>query len=420
MSRAAWIDASAGVAGDMLLGALHDAGAGLGPIRRAVEAVVPGAVRITAAEVRRAGLRAVKVDVEALVDSPPHRAWRDIRARLDDAALAPPVRETVVRVFARLAAAEAVVHGVDPDDVHFHEVGALDSIADVVGVCAALDDLGIDGLSAGEVAVGSGSVRTAHGRLPVPAPAVAELARGWRIRAGGEGELATPTGMALIRALAGRCEDLPPMTVDAIGVGAGTRDTPARPNVVRVLIGAPAAGTDQDAVLLEANVDDLDPRIWPTVLADLLQAGASDAWLSPIVMKKGRPAHTLSALCSPAAVAAVQARIFRDTSTLGVRSAPRRKTALARLFVPVEVDGHPVAVKVGHAGGVIAQAMPEFADVAALARARGMAERVALARASAAAVAAGLVPGAALPVHQPDGQVEGARVGDPQPVRHEQ
>jgi uncharacterized protein (TIGR00299 family) protein len=395
--RHAWIDASAGVAGDMLLGALHDAGAGLERIQAAVDAVIPGSVRITASEVRRAGLRARKVSVETLVADPPHRTWREIRTLLESASLADPVRSRAAAVFARLAEAEAAVHGITADEVRFHEVGALDAIADVVGVCAALAGLGVGTVSASEVAVGSGTTRSAHGVLPVPVPAVAELARGWRIRAGGPGERATPTGMALVRALAAACEDLPSMTVAATGTGAGTRDTPERANVVRVLVGDAGRGGEAEAVLLEANVDDLDPRLWPGVLAGLLEAGADDAWLTPILMKKGRPAHTVSALCSPEAVAAVRVRIFRDTSTLGVRASARRKTALARLFVEVAVDGHPVPVKIGHAGGVIVQVMPEFEDIAALARALGIAERVALARAAEAAAASGLAVGAALP-----------------------
>ncbi|MFF5083151.1 nickel pincer cofactor biosynthesis protein LarC [Actinoplanes sp. NPDC000266] len=431
--RHAWIDASAGVAGDMLLAALHDAGAGLDAIRAAVEAVVPGSVEIGVRGVSRAGLRALKADVRPLTDDPPHRTWRGIREMLSAADLRPGVRERAVAVFERLAGAEAAVHGVPAEDVHFHEVGALDSIADVVGVCAALDDLGIGTVSAGEVAVGSGRVRTAHGELPVPAPAVAELSRGWRIRAGGPGELATPTGMAVIRALADRCEDLPPMNLEVTGVGAGGRDTPGRPNVVRVFVGHPQpagseagagqvsaaeadgaqAGAGQvggaqaggdvrgsertDALLLEANIDDLDPRLWPGVIRGLMAAGASDAWLVPILMKKGRPAHTLSVLCAPSQAAALRAVIFRDTSTLGVRESARVKTALPRVFVPVEVGGVAVAVKVGHLDGVIVQVMPEFADVAALAARQGRPERAVLHDALAAAAALDLVVGAPLP-----------------------
>jgi uncharacterized protein (TIGR00299 family) protein len=386
----------------MLLGALVDAGADLDAVRLAVEAVVPGAVRLSTTTVTRAGLRALRLHVEPLTADPPHRTWTGIRDLLTRAPLADRVRDRAVAVFAGLADAEAHVHGTAADDVHFHEVGALDSIADIVGVCAALEDLGVATVTAGEVAVGSGRVRTAHGDLPVPVPAVARLSRGWRVRAGGAGELATPTGMAAVRALATRCEDLPPMRVDATGVGAGHRDTPGRANVVRVVVGAATSNGAPDArpeptTLLEANVDDLDPRLWPGVLAGLLRVGALDAWLVPIVMKKGRPAHTLCVLCRPDDAAALRERIFRDTTTLGVREGPLRRYALARTFVDVDVAGFTVAVKVGHADGTVLQVMPEFDDVAALARRLDRPERLALQEAVAAAAAAGLVVGARLP-----------------------
>ncbi|MFC4071983.1 nickel pincer cofactor biosynthesis protein LarC [Actinoplanes subglobosus] len=389
--RHAWIDASAGVAGDMLLGALLDAGADISVVQAAIDAVAPDSVRISTTEVTRAGLRARKAHVAALTGSPPHRTWASIRTMLTG--LDQPVRDPAISVFARLAEAEARVHGVAADDVHFHEVGALDSIADVIGVCAALHDLGITSVSCGAVAVGSGHVRGAHGRLPVPVPAVAELSRGWQVFAGGDGELATPTGMALVRALAEVCEHLPPMTLDVVGVGAGGRDLPDRANVVRVLVGAAAGGDGADAVLVEANVDDLDPRLWPGVLAGLLELGAADAWLTPIVMKKGRPAHTLSVLCAPATVPRVRDHIFENTTTLGVRESPRRKTPLERLFVTVEVPGGTIAVKVGHRDGVILQAMPEFDEVTAVARAVGRPERVVLQQALSAAAERGLVTG---------------------------
>ncbi|SHN14478.1 nickel pincer cofactor biosynthesis protein LarC [Cryptosporangium aurantiacum] len=387
-----WIDASAGVAGDMLLGALLDAGARLDVVRDAVDTVVPGEVIVDVAPVTRAGLRALKAHVDPREPAPPHRTWTQIRTLLSP--LDGRVRDRAVAAFALLAEAEAAVHGTPVEDVHFHEVGALDSITDVVGVCAALDDLGVESVSAGEVAVGSGRTRTAHGELPVPVPAVAQLARRWRVRGGGAGELATPTGMALVRSLAERCEEVPSMRVDAVGVGAGARDTPGRANVVRVLLGQVEAAEPGGAVLLEANVDDLDPRLWPGVLSALLEAGASDAWLVPIVMKKGRPAHTLSVLCDPVRADPLRAAMFRHTSTLGVRESPRRKTALARAFVDVDVWGEPVAVKVGYADGVLVQVMPEFEDLAALARRQRRPERDVLAAAVRAAAAAGLVVGA--------------------------
>ncbi len=410
----AWIDPSAGVAGDMLLGALVDAGADLEAIQRAVDRVIPGTVHLASTSVRRAGQRATKVNVEKIAADLPHRHWSEIRTMIEAADLDPSVAARALAVFGRLAGAEARAHGVEPDEVHFHEVGAWDSIADVVGVCAALADLGVATVSAGAVALGNGTVTTAHGRLPVPVPAVLELARGWRVRPGGEGEQATPTGMALVTALAERCEDIPAMTVAAVGVGAGTRDVPGQPNVVRAVLGtldtlpgASGSGVSApevddgaevgSAVVIEANVDDLDPRVWPGVLAALLEAGAADAWITPILMKKGRPAHVLAVLAEPGRVAALRDRIFRLVPTLGIRESTVRKTALARAWSEVSLDGERVRIKTGHRAGVIVTATPEFGDVAHLAATRGEDVRAVLARAVAAAEAAGLAPGSPAP-----------------------
>jgi uncharacterized protein (TIGR00299 family) protein len=394
-----WVDASAGIAGDMLLGALLDAGASLDAVRSAVAAVVPGEVVVRTSAVTRAGLRALKVDVESTGDGHPHRSWARIRALLGSADLPAAIRDPALAVFARLADAEGRVHGIPADDVHFHEVGSWDAIADIVGVCAALVDLGVDRVTAGPVAVGSGRTRAAHGDLPVPVPAVLELARGWQVLGGGEGELATPTGMALLRALADTCGPIPPMEIAAVGIGAGGRDTGGRANVVRAVVGAavgPIADgpTASDMWVLETNVDDLDPRLWPTVLAALLAAGAPDAWLVPILMKKGRPAHTLCVLAHYGDREALRDRVFALTSTLGVRETPVSRTALQRDWRAVAVRGGEVRIKVGLRAGRIATATAEFEDAAALARTRGVPVRRVLDEAAAAADAAGLGPGA--------------------------
>ena len=400
--RHLWVDASAGVAGDMLLGALLDAGASLAVVQRAVDAVVAGSVSVETQQVTRAGMRATKADVVMRVDDPPHRDWRTVRRMVTDADLDNRVRTDVLAVFGALADAEARAHGIDAEDVHFHEVGALDSIADVVGVCAAVADLGIDSVSGSEASVGSGTVRMAHGRIAVPGPAVTELSRGWRVRAGGEGELTTPTGMALVTTLGSTCEDLPAMSVEGSGTGAGTRDVAGRPNVTRVFLGqreaaSTATSDGTPAVVIEANVDDLDPRLWPGVLGALLAAGAQDAWLVPIQMKKGRPAHTLHVLCAPDAAPRLRDVIFTQTSTIGVRQAPTTKFMLPRTWEDVQVDGHPVPVKISHDGTMIIRVTPEFDAVAALARETGSAEVAVLAAAVAAAAGVGLVPGAPVP-----------------------
>jgi len=391
-----WVDASAGIAGDMLLGALLDAGGSLDAVRSAVGAVVPGEVVVRASTVTRAGLRAVKVDVESTSEGHPHRSWARIRTLLESTDLPTPIRDSAIAVFARLADAEGRVHGIPPEDVHFHEVGSWDAIADIVGVCAALADLGVSRVTAGPVAVGSGRTRAAHGDLPVPVPAVLELARGWQVLAGGEGELATPTGMALLRTLADSCGPIPPMELNAIGIGAGGRDTGGRANVVRAVVGAavPGVPTTSDMWVLETNVDDLDPRLWPTVLSALLAAGAADAWLVPILMKKGRPAHTLCVLVHDADRETLLDRVFTLTSTLGVRKTPVSRVALQHDWRAVTLPGGDVRIKVGLRAGLIATATAEFEDAAELARVRGIPVRRVLDEATAAAEAAGLGPGA--------------------------
>ncbi len=403
----AWVDARNGVAGDMLLGALVDAGAPLERLRTAVEAVLPDTVALRAHEVRRAGMRATKVEVDVIAPDQPHRTWATIRALLQAAPLDDRVRTDALAVFRTLAEAEARAHGIDVETVHFHEVGAWDSIADVVGVCAGLAELGVDRLTAGPVALGSGAIDSAHGRIPVPVPAVVELARGRPVIVDGDGELATPTGMALLAALATPASALPPAVLRGLGIGAGTRNPPDRPNVVRLLladavapVGVPdAAGATVtvEATVLEANVDDLDPRVWPLVLDALLAAGASDAWLTPILMKKGRPAHLLGVLAPVDRAAAVRDVIFAHVPTLGVREHPVAKHELDRSWHPVQVGDAVVRVKVGHRGGVILSATPEFADVVAAADAAGRPARSLLADAVAAASASGLTVGAPVP-----------------------
>lgn len=370
-----WIDASSGASGDMLLGALVGAGVPVEVLQDAVDSVSPEPVSLRVEDVRRGGLAATRVHVD-VPDSHHHRTWRDVRAMLDGHDLA-------LAAFERLAVAEAAVHGTAPDEVHFHEVGALDAIADVVGVSAGFDHLGASSVTVSPVAVGSGTIRAAHGTLPVPPPAVAELLRGVPTFAGpGSSELCTPTGAALLTTLATAYGPQPAMTVDRIGVGAGGRDPEGHANVVRLFVGGEGATTDAP-LLLECNVDDLDPRVWPAVIAALLEAGASDAWLTPILMKKGRPAHTLSVLVDAARATDVRATVFRQTSTIGLREQPVAKHALEREFTSVEIAGQTISVKLARHDGVVVNAQPEYDDVARAATELGRPVADVLAEASA-------------------------------------
>ncbi len=381
-----WLDCSAGASGDMLLGVLVDVGVPLAVLQDAVGALGVGLV-LRAEAVSRAGLGATRVHVVVPADDATTRTWADVRALLQASFLAAGVRAAALAVFARLAAAEAGVHRVPIDDVHFHEVGAHDALADVVGVCAGFAHLGLDRLVASPVALGSGTTRGAHGPLPVPAPAVLALLAGVPVHAGAAlFESCTPTGAALLAELVGSWQALPSMAVDRVGVGAGGRDVEEVANVLRLVLG-PAADLAVSAadVVVAANVDDLDPRLWPGVLQQLLDAGAADAWLTPILMKKGRPAQTLSVLCCRDVLPAVQQAVFCQTSSLGLRTTVVEKTSLDRGEHVVAVDGQPVRVKTGLLGGRVVNAQPEWDDIAAAAAALDRPAKQVLAQAVAAA-----------------------------------
>ncbi len=383
----AWVDASSGASGDMLLGALADVGVPLGVMAEAVEKVAPGEVRLVEERVQRGGFAATRCHVE-IEDSEQHRTWRDVERLLAGAGLHEHVRSLAHDVFARLAEAEGRVHGMPAEEVHFHEVGALDAIADVVGVCAGMVHLGLETLVVSPVSVGGGTVFSEHGRLPVPPPAVVELLRGVPSSGGPvDLELCTPTGAALLTALADEWGHQPAMAVSHVGVGAGGRDPAGHANVLRLLVGAasPATSSSAGPRLYEANIDDLDPRIWPVVIAALLEAGASDAWLTPILMKKGRPAHTLSVLVAADRADVVRREIHRQTSTIGLREQVIAKHELDREMTTVEIDGQQVAVKVARLGGEVLNVQPEFEDVAAAARALGRPVKTVMAEAVAAA-----------------------------------
>jgi len=476
----AWLDCSAGASGDMFLGALADAGVELAVMQAAVDALGTEPIRLRANKVTRHGLVGTKVDVEA-PEVATDRRWRSIRAMLENADLDAAVRRSALDAFARLAAAEAAAHGIDAEDVHFHEVGALDSIADIVGASAGLAALGIERLTVSTVTVGGGTTRGSHGSIPLPAPAVLRVLAdaGAPVVGAVPYEACTPTGAAIIAAAASGFGSMPEMVVERIGVGAGGRDPQERANLLRLVIGrevvaarrtgaahvhrgghahggeaghghdehphevpqsassAAAHGHRNDGngvghrhglgldghgagdqhshgdhgtehghhgveehaspapqedrapgakpVVIETNVDDLDPRLWPAALAALLAAGASDAWLTPILMKKGRPAHTVHVLCRPEAIDAVRSALVRHTTTIGMRSYEIEKYALERLYTYVNVDGHAIGVKIALERGEVVNASVEYEDAAAAAAALERPLKVVIAQATALA-----------------------------------
>ncbi len=374
----------------MCLGALVDAGVPLDTVQQAVDAVAVERVLLAVSAVERHGLAATRVEVRAPA-SGVVRTWANIRDLLERADLPATVRATALGAFARIAEAEGEAHRMPAELVHFHEVGALDAIADVVGTAAGLDALDLAGMTASPVGLGSGTAHSAHGWLPVPVPAVLAMLRtaGAPVSGGPvQREMCTPTGAALLAQTAADWGPLPDMRVSAVGTGAGGEDVDELPNVLRLVVGEaiemPAA-LPGSALVLETNVDDLDPRLWPAVLTRLLDVGAADTWLTPILMKKGRPAQTLAVLCHPARATEVRRVIFRETSAIGLREYPVGKHALPRSIVTVTVSGLPVRVKVATLDGEVVNAAPEYADVAAVAAQLGRPVKAVLSDAAAAA-----------------------------------
>jgi pyridinium-3,5-bisthiocarboxylic acid mononucleotide nickel chelatase len=369
MSRLLYIDAIAGVAGDMLLGALLDAGASEGAVREGLQRL---GVDIVHTRTERHGIGAARIEVVAAHEHA-HRDWAAVRELVDAAELPTRAHARAHDAFRRLAEAEGRIHGVPADEVHFHEVGAIDAIADVCGVALALEDLGIDEIVCSPLPAPRGFVRAAHGRLPLPAPATLELLTGAPLHGVDlDVELVTPTGAALVAALATAYGPLPAMTLESTGYGAGARDTDERPNLVRAIVGLTADGpARRPAVLLACNLDDLSPELVPDAAEACTDAGALDVWVAPVQMKKGRPGMVLSAIARPDREAAVAEAMLRSTSTLGVRTSALRRYELDREIRTVSVEGRPVAVKLGRLHGEIVNVAPEHDDVAAAARALG-------------------------------------------------
>ena len=364
MSTAAWFHCGAGTAGDMTLASLVDAGADSLQVINIIGGLALDDYALMFERTQRAGVGATRAIV-AVHDHDHHehdhhehdhhRAWRDVKKLLNDSELPTRVRDRAQKVFALLAEVEANIHGVAIDDIEFHEVGSVDAIVDIVGVCAALEVLNIDRIFCSNIAVGHGHIKSAHGTLPNPAPAVTALAALRGVTLVGlddHRELATPTGVALMVALADSFGAMPPLTVSSVGYGAGTNDIPGRANVVKVVIGETLeqtvlSGAGQDVQLLEANVDDVSGEVIAHTIAELLNAGAHDAWATPIVMKKGRPAFTVHALCDLALTEKISAVLVSETGTLGLRGSVIQRWPQTREEKSVTVHGHTIRIKVG-------------------------------------------------------------------------
>jgi pyridinium-3,5-bisthiocarboxylic acid mononucleotide nickel chelatase len=374
--RIGYLDCPCGLAGDMILGALLDAGCKLERLQEVIARLSLPGVTLAAQTVTRAGFAATQARVNIEQDRQHHRHLSDILAIIAGAGLAAGVAERARRVFEHLAQAEAEAHGIPIEKVHFHEVGAADAIVDIVGACAGLEILGVQRLLCSPIPTGSGTVTCAHGVLPVPAPATARLLRGVPILGGDvEAELTTPTGAALATTLADAYGPLPEMKLEALGCGAGTRDFLQRANVLRLFVGetADSDACDRDAVcVLEAQLDDCPGQNVAYAASRALEAGALDAYIVPIIMKKGRPGQLLTVLCRPEDAPKLEQLLFAETSTFGVRRQEARRCKLIRRRVTVETQYGPVAVKVGRGEAGVERAWPEYEDCAAAARKTGL------------------------------------------------
>lgn len=372
----------------MALGALVDAGADLAEVEAVVRRLPVDGWTLGSEPVLRGGVAATKVHVGRDRDDH-HRDWRTIRALLDAADLPERVHARATATFSLLAVTEGALHRTPPEDVTFHEVGAIDALVDIVGTCAALEVIDVDEVRCSPITVGRGRVHAAHGGLPNPAPAVVRLLADVRAPTHGIDspvELTTPTGAALMAALATGFGPLPAMTLRASGFGAGSADPDGTVNATQVVLGritAPSGpggtGTGQPVVVLETNVDDVTGEALAGAVAALLVAGALDAWITPVVMKKGRPAHVVAALADVAAAPAVAEALRTSTGTLGVRAVTYERWPAARSHSLVELDGHRVRIKVSPV-----RAKAEHDDVAAVARATGRPPLEVAARAEAA------------------------------------
>jgi pyridinium-3,5-bisthiocarboxylic acid mononucleotide nickel chelatase len=362
--KTAYLDAFSGLSGDMLAGALIDCGADLAVLERALATLPVGGYRIATRRKVMSGIAAIKFDVD-VSESQPERHFGEIKEMIERSGLSEPTRRRAIAIFEVLAEAEAKIHNTTPDHVHFHEVGAVDSIIDIVATAWGFEQLGVGEVMVSALPMGRGFARSQHGIIPVPAPATAELLAGYPVKLGdGAAEMVTPTGAAVIRALARPAEIPLTFEIEKIGYGAGTRELEDRPNVLRLMIGRERAVLETDELLeIAANIDDLSPQVYDHVMERLFAAGARDVTLTPTMMKKGRPAIILGVLAAPAHREAIARVIFEETSTIGLRFHSVARLKLHREIREVETRFGKIRVKVSgdHDHGAITIS-PEYDD----------------------------------------------------------
>ena len=370
MTRVAYLDCVAGLAGDMLLAALIDAGAELETLRAVPRALGIEGVEIDVERVERQGIGALHLRIDA-PDDQDHRQYGHIRELVERADLSERARGRSLDAFRRLAEVEGGIHGVPPDDVHFHELGSLDTLVDICGAFVLLEELRVERVVSSPLPFARGFVDAAHGVLPLPAPATLGLLVGAElVGVDAEAELVTPTGAAIAATAVDAWSALPPLTLERVGYGAGTKDFGDRPNVVRIVLGSESRPR-VSVVVLETNLDDLSPELVPDAIERCFEAGALDVWTVPAQMKKGRPGFVLSVLAPPDAQAAIARALLEETSALGVRVSRLERYELDREERAVEVAGGSVRIKVGLLDGRVVNFAPEHDDCAAVAKSSG-------------------------------------------------
>ncbi len=386
--KLAYFDCPSGASGDMILGALVDAGCALEALRAELKKLPLEGFRLSAREVKKGAFRATRVEVE--VDSPVHsqrRTLPEILGLFERSQLPEPVKGDAQRIFTRLAEAEAKVHGTAVNEVHVHDVGAVDAIVDVTGAVAGLRLLGVETVHCSALPLGGGVTEGPHGRLPIPAPGTLELLRGFPVFDNGiKAELVTPTGAAILTTLAASAGQMPPMTVRAVGYGAGSMELPI-PNLLRCVVGeasTPLAEPVKTIVQVETTIDDMSPQLYEPLLDRLLEAGALDVFLTPVVMKRSRPGVVLTVLCPPEHVQELSTILFQESTTLGVRWSECRRVRLDRELVVLPTAYGPITFKLSRLAGRLITVTPEFEEVRRVAREKGLPVREVLDQAHAA------------------------------------